>query len=50
MIWVTRVDQFASTPRVFPQKGSALYCANVHVWAMYSFAIQTLFPDVWAAG
>lgn len=50
LIWVTRVDQFAAEPRVSPHSGSLLYCANVHVWAMYSFAIQMLFPDAWAAG
>ena len=50
VIWLTRVDQFATEPRVWPQVGSLLNCANVHVCAMYSFAIQMLFPDACAAG
>jgi len=42
-----RVAQLASEVRVPPQlpNGAASYWARLQVWAMYSLAIQMVFPS-----
>jgi hypothetical protein len=46
-----RVPQLASAVRVPPQlpTGAANHCASVHVWPMYSAAIQMVLPSATVA-
>src|SRR5579862_2553699 len=50
-IWEMRVSQLPIEPRVplHVPKGAASYCASVHVWPMYSLAIQIDLPSATAA-
>ena len=51
LIWLKRVAQLPRAVRVPPQlpTGLADHCASVHVWLMYSDAIQIEPPSATAA-